>query len=435
MNDSQQGSHTIVLKTLAYTVILIISLLGNTLLILGIKRNINGRMITVSNLLIASVAVSDIMMSIWSFPERITRTVTNDKWLIHGTAGSILCKIVNFTEKLSITVSVLHLGALALERFLAVFCPYKTVIRTSYVKYITASIWIASAIYWSPILYYGKIIGSTELRCEVRRFVEHWKYWYLAFIIILCAVMVAILVLYTALAGHLCHRKVPGLRLASQRNKSEHIKRRVVVMVGVIIVTFYVCFLPYWIGWVWCSYASTMPEHICNQTYKFISIFLANTSCTTNPIICFTFIGYFRFAFKAILEDPFNRKSHELRVKLRRRSSATELDTVTGQTPKKSTHNGRNGRYLQPNKQADDYVTNNGSIPLIDSQLNKDTSDSNEQPSNEPLMRANQHTKLPESEKEKEPRDNSNDNTEEITHHHNSNNVKREMFTIYVTPL
>lgn len=327
-------------KTIAYSIILLTSLIGNSLLILAIKRNINGRMKTVSNLLIASVALSDLIMTIWSFPERMTRILTNDSWLIPGVIGSILCKTVNFTEKVSITVSVTHLGALSLERFLAVFCPYKTVIKLPYVKFITGALWIGSIIYWSPILYFGNIRATKQgLTCAVRSFVPVWRQWYLAFIIILCGVMIVILVLYTAIAVNLCLRKDPRMRLVTQRRKSDHIKRRVVAMVGVIIITFYVCFLPYWIGWVSCSYASHMPEKICNQTYKFISILFSYMSCMTNPIVCFLFIGYFRFAFKAILLDPLNRKGNELRLRARRKSSLTEIDSVV---PLQVRNNGRN---------------------------------------------------------------------------------------------
>ncbi|XP_031571920.1 substance-K receptor-like [Actinia tenebrosa] len=316
-------------KTTAYSIILLTSLVGNCLLILAIKRNINGRMRTVSNLLIASVALSDLIMTVWSFPERMTRILTNDSWLVPGVMGSILCKIVNFVEKVSITVSVTHLGALSVERFLAVFSPYKTVIKLPYVKFITGALWIGSVVYWSPILHFGNIIVTKRgLKCEVRSFISSWRQWYLAFIIILCAVMIVILVLYTAIAVNLCRRKDPRMRLVTQRKKSDHIKRRVVVMVGVIIITFYACFLPYWIGWVSCSYAPNMPERICNRTYKFISILFSYMSCMTNPIVCFLFIGYFRFAFKAIILDPLNRKSNELRLRLRRKSSLTEIDSV-----------------------------------------------------------------------------------------------------------
>lgn len=437
MNTTQEHTSTKVSKTLAYVAILTISLLGNTLLIVAIKRNINGRMITVSNLLIASVAVSDIMLAVWSFPERITRTVADDTWLVHGVAGSILCKIVNFTEKLSITVSIVHLGALAFERFLAVYCPYKTIIKTSYVKYIIGCIWASSAIYWSPILYYGKIVGDKNVRCEVRRFVEHWKSWYMAFIVILCAIMIAILVLYTGIAIKLCHRKNHTLILATQRNKSERIKRQVVAMVGVIIVTFYVCFVPYWIGWVWCSYASTMPNYICNETYKFISIFLANTSCITNPIICFTFIGYFRFAFKAILQDPLNRRAHELRARTRRRSSATEPDTIVA-PQKKSVDNGRNKLLAHKVEEDEEEIeARNGLLTIINLQSTKLSNDSIQLLTMTLPMHEQKPTTIDnnEIEQKQEGFDSIGEKTDAIGGNSDDNCSSGDVFTLYGTPL
>ncbi|EDO45765.1 predicted protein [Nematostella vectensis] len=281
-------------KVSAYVIILALCLVGNTFLIVAVKRNVTGRMRTVSNLLIASIAASDILLSVWSIPERITRILTMDSWLVVNTLGAVLCKLVNFTEKLSITVSVFHLGVLSVERFLAVYTPHRTVLTLKATKWIIVAIWVSSLAYWAPILYHANITAeNAKVECAVRSNVQSWRGWYLAFIVLLCIVMILIPILYTALTVKLF--TVPGMKKASQRQKTERMKRQVAIMIGVIIVTFYACFLPYWIGWVSCSYLPYPSPGVCNRTYKFVSILFSYANTAANPIICLLFIGIFAY--------------------------------------------------------------------------------------------------------------------------------------------
>lgn len=74
-------------EVLAYVIIFVIAIIGNCFLIMAYRRNISGQMRSVYNLLVASIAASDLLLAVWSIPERITRVLTNDAWHIYGVFG------------------------------------------------------------------------------------------------------------------------------------------------------------------------------------------------------------------------------------------------------------------------------------------------------------------------------------------------------------
>lgn len=82
-----QRTFIVFLEASLYAVIAAISIIGNSFLILAYRRNITGQMRSVYNLLVASIGVGDLLLAIWSIPERITRVLMNDAWIVEGLTG------------------------------------------------------------------------------------------------------------------------------------------------------------------------------------------------------------------------------------------------------------------------------------------------------------------------------------------------------------
>lgn len=203
-----------------------------------------------------------------------------------------------------------------MDRFLAVFFPHKRYFTSCRAFTAIGLVWFLSALYCSPILYYGGLLKEHgKTLCQVRRFFPNWKTWYLIFLVQLPLTLVLVVFLYTSILCKLWRRQSRyriGLAradsLATNRAAREaKINRKVLRMVAVILIAFYICFLPYWIGWVFCSYH--FSELTCNDTYIFISSYLSYANSSLNPFIYCAFSESFRHAFKLLINETYLRIS------------------------------------------------------------------------------------------------------------------------------
>ena len=104
--------------------VLILSLLGNSLVIAVLGRN--RRLRTIINYFNLNMAVSDVLMPLFALPIRIKDIyLPYGQWLVNGIAASITCKFMPFAEETSTIVSVLTLEFIAVERFFSIVFPMK----------------------------------------------------------------------------------------------------------------------------------------------------------------------------------------------------------------------------------------------------------------------------------------------------------------------
>lgn len=308
LTEDFQVSKEQIIKAAAYATIMLLSLCGNTLVLVAVKKNIGGRMHSARNYLLTSLAVIDLVITVGNMPERLTRALTNDVWLIEGGMGVALCKATNFFEKLSFNVSTLSLVLIAVDRFLAVMFPHKKYFTNRRAFVAIGLVWLVSAVYWSPILYYGGLLQEDgKTLCKVRRFFTKWKMWYLLFLVQLLVSLVLVVILYVSICFKLwrhAQNKI-GARPSSLNSnrvaRGLKINRKVLKMVAVVIIAFYICFLPYWIGWVFCSYYYS--NFVCDYTYISVAIFLPYANSSLNPFIYCIFSESFRRAFKQVVRE------------------------------------------------------------------------------------------------------------------------------------
>ena len=84
-----------IIKILAYSIVLIVSLFGNSVIIATVIRN--RRMQTTVNYLIANMAASDLFISVFAVPMKISEIVKGPRrFLIEGSVGLIFCQRIYF---------------------------------------------------------------------------------------------------------------------------------------------------------------------------------------------------------------------------------------------------------------------------------------------------------------------------------------------------
>ena len=288
-------------KCLAYGLIVVFSIIGNSLIIAAFKLNINGKLRTVNSMFIVSMAVGDLLLTLGSTPERITRILVNDQWIVEGNLGIFLCKTTNYLEKLCMNVSIIHLAMVAIDRFLVVFYPHRKIITATRARQIIILAWLASAAYCVPLFYYANLLEENgKLFCKTRDFFTNWRIWYLLFLSLLVLTLLLVVTLYAAITMRLWRGKAPRLRISFRSRIRARLNKRILKMVAMIVFAFYCCFLPYWIGWVFCSYYSN--DLVCSDTYVFVAIFLLYANSAFNPAIYSFFNDNFRVGFRFIFK-------------------------------------------------------------------------------------------------------------------------------------
>ena len=106
-----------VVKILVYSVVMLVSLVGNSLFIAVISRS--RRMCSVTNYLLINNAASDLLITVFNMPTYMKILVTGRYDWIEGTLGLVLCKSVLFIQGFAVTNSVLTLTAIATDRFVS----------------------------------------------------------------------------------------------------------------------------------------------------------------------------------------------------------------------------------------------------------------------------------------------------------------------------
>ncbi|XP_061192878.1 octopamine receptor beta-2R-like [Saccostrea echinata] len=132
----------ILLKTVAMTIIMATATIGNSLVILSVKRfeKLRGR---VTNYFIVSLAFADIIVAILVMPFNASQEITG-KWLF----GRTMCDIFNANDVLFSTASILHLCCISVDRYIAINYPlqYDTKMSSRRACAMIFATWIASAL-------------------------------------------------------------------------------------------------------------------------------------------------------------------------------------------------------------------------------------------------------------------------------------------------
>lgn len=328
-------------KILLYVIAMLVSLIGNTLLIYSVKKR--KRMRTVTNFLIVNMAVADLFITVFNMPTYLKILITQKNDWIGGPLGILSCKLVLFIQGVSVTCSVLSLTVLTIHRFVSVLYPWKKLIDTRNVKYIIIAIWIASCAFISPLLYALNVIPTDNegLVCD-----EKWSplfdeeeapktYTIVLFVLLYMAPLLIMAVLYTALILKLWFQSSPDVSASACRRQSEEAlsiarvfsdekakssrssrsKKIVLKMLVTVVVVFALCWLPMHIRVF--LYFFNKDDYKCGLPpfLDFIGYFLGHVNSALNPWIYVTFSESYRQSFKAVL---FNRCAVRRKPKLTR---------------------------------------------------------------------------------------------------------------------
>ena len=305
------------------SVILVLSLVGNSLIIIVVYNYKRPELRKTVNYLIVNMAVSDFVFPLTAIPASLAEMSTGSfAWPISGTAGLILCKLRSFLMSVSLTVSIESLVWIAFDRFLAVVWPMKVRrISSRFRSFAVVSTWIGAVVLsFLDLYFYHLIIENDTMKCSADLNSPAFiAFVYTKMTVINIAPVVLITILYSAMTVNLRRRDKALQRSAAQR--TDHKKRRAIKTSLCVLASFDLFFLPAAMALILWRTPVSSSCLFFNHFFLFSSS-AVYISSTTNPIICFTFVESFRRGLREILHFSV---CNRFKAKAKRRAGREEI--------------------------------------------------------------------------------------------------------------
>ncbi|XP_017752765.1 PREDICTED: cholecystokinin receptor type A-like [Eufriesea mexicana] len=149
-----------------YGTIFLLSVIGNSLVLITLARN--KRMRTVTNVYLLNLAVSDLLLGVFCMPFTLL-----GQMLKNFVFGITMCKLIPYFQAVSVSVGVWTLVAISLERYFAICRPLKS--RRWQTQFhackMIAVVWTASLTWNAPILVVSRL---KSIRGGRRKCREEW---------------------------------------------------------------------------------------------------------------------------------------------------------------------------------------------------------------------------------------------------------------------
>ncbi|CAL4064797.1 unnamed protein product, partial [Meganyctiphanes norvegica] len=133
-------------QIIAYVLLTVVSLIGNTLVILVVYYNSNMRSST--NQYLVNLAVADLLVTL-TYPLHLVRNLSAHHQF-H--LPEFFCKLDGFVSTCVLLASVLTLSVISFGRFVAVMFPLHARTSPDRARIVIAAIWLTSIIIAGPIL-------------------------------------------------------------------------------------------------------------------------------------------------------------------------------------------------------------------------------------------------------------------------------------------
>ncbi|XP_029439299.1 neuropeptide Y receptor type 2-like [Rhinatrema bivittatum] len=270
-----------IILIVAYSLIILLGLIGNSLVVYMIVKYKSMR--TVTNFFIANLALADVMVDTLCLPFTLVYTLL-DEWKF----GSVLCHLVPYAQALSVYVSTLTLTVIALDRYRCIVFHLNSRISKMFSFIIIVITWLAAAIFAIPLAIFREYryeeIPSINLRIAVCS--EKWPsgnsrdaiiYSISMLILQYILPLVIISYAYTRIWFKLKSHISPTSRTESQQRR-----RKTTKMLVMVVVVFAVCWFPFHM------FQLAVDMDLVFHEYKLLySVFHVVAMCSTfvNPLL------------------------------------------------------------------------------------------------------------------------------------------------------
>ncbi|XP_011836670.1 PREDICTED: orexin receptor type 2 isoform X1 [Mandrillus leucophaeus] len=342
-----------------YIIVFVVALIGNVLVCVAVWKNHHMR--TVTNYFIVNLSLADVLVTITCLPATLLVDIT-ETWFF----GQSLCKVIPYLQTVSVSVSVLTLSCIALDRWYAICHPLMFKSTAKRARNSIVIIWIVSCIIMIPqaivmecsSMFPGLANKTTLFTvCDERWGGEIYpKMYHICFFLVTYMAPLCLMVLaYLQIFRKLWCRQIPGTSSVVQRKwkplqpvsqprgpgqptksrisavaaeiKQIRARRKTARMLMVVLLVFAICYLPISIlnvlKRVFGMFTHTDDRETVYAWFTF-SHWLVYANSAANPIIYNFLSGKFREEFKAAFSCCCLGVHHRQEDRLTRGRTSTE---------------------------------------------------------------------------------------------------------------
>ena len=294
------------------SVISLAAFIGNFLVIITVYKT--PRLRTSTNYYYVNMAVSDFLASLTSWPlYLIEEMVARNGSLIQNPLTTIGCKVGSYFRMLSLTVSVLSLLLIAVDRFIATVFPLKATLINPRVKIaLLSATWLISITQCILVFHASRLaeIGPQIIFCTVRWNSLPLMSFFMASVILYNFIpLILIVITYSFIMHTLKTRQQAQMSEASstQRNRNKE-NQNVLKIFRSIVLAFFVCISLFGVYLILLATLHEIPSiDKCRFIRGFFHFVLPLLSTAINPIILFSFSTNFRNAMERLCHFSLGR--------------------------------------------------------------------------------------------------------------------------------
>ena len=327
-SNNTQGEHDMgegidlekdLILIISYSILVMVAFFGNALVchVIFSRR----RMRTVTNIFIANLAVSDLLLVVLNVPFNIAKFLMSD-WLF----GNAMCVIMNMSLITSVYASTFTLTVIALDRQRVLLYPLRPRILKSGGLIVVSIIWIVSIIMALPFGIYSKaetvsFVVESAIRCRTVYPSQKFEQYLTVVTLILQYILpLAIIgVTYGRIVRRIWERTDLGAMTANQHAcRSKH-KKKSIKMLMIVVIVFAICWMPLNLYHLLTDLHPDAESFPYNSTAFFVCHLVAISSTCYNPFIyCWlneAFRAEIRAVFRCCLQGGMSIHPRDLRAR------------------------------------------------------------------------------------------------------------------------
>lgn len=302
------------LKGSTNIIIMILSFLGNTLVIYVITKSPS--MKSTTNYFIANMALADLFITAVSMP--IVAMVNINGFNLFDTmaAAVIVCKFNPVVHGSSMESAIFSLMAISFDRLFAIVTPFKKVITFFRAKLIIFAIWVFSILTLSPLLHITKIEEKNDKYFCYEKWPSSFDpdfagkaYTVILFLFFYAIPLSVMAVVYPIIIWKLWGRgKEITELLPTYIYRKRATNKKVLKMLVTVVITFALCWLTFHVRMFLGFFGKTnyIPCGLKPHLY-FMAFAIAHSNSAITPFIYNFFNASYRKAFQKVFYAIFPR--------------------------------------------------------------------------------------------------------------------------------